>query len=329
MTNHKISIAMCTFNGARYLQAQLDSIASQTRSPDEVVICDDRSDDGTSKILQRFASRVPFTVRVFFNHTALGSTKNFEKAIRLCRGDIISLSDQDDVWDPEKLARMEAIFLQSPAVGLVFTDAVVVDEYLLPLNYRLWESIRFTNAQRKRVARGDATRVLLKHNVVTGATMAFRAKYNDLILPFPSQWIHDTWIAFLISVEADLAFIDKPLIKYRQHRQNQIGAVKRDLLAQMNETYKFGKDHYLALAEQWLMVYERMEAQTERKNGKEKISEVVAKIHHLKARAQRPNAMLGRISVAVSELITLRYHRFSNGWKSMAKDLVLRFGTRQ
>ena len=81
----QLSVALCTYNGARFLQEQLDSIASQSLLPDELVLCDDRSNDDTFKIVQRFAHRVRFPVRTVVNRSTLGSSKNFEQAVRLCR----------------------------------------------------------------------------------------------------------------------------------------------------------------------------------------------------------------------------------------------------
>src|SRR5882762_9087557 len=99
----KISIAMCTYNGARYLREQLDSIAAQTRPPSELIVCDDNSLDETREIVAGFAASAPFPVRLGVNEQNLGSIRNFERAIKLCEGDLIALSDQDDVWLPEKL----------------------------------------------------------------------------------------------------------------------------------------------------------------------------------------------------------------------------------
>src|SRR5438128_2977881 len=99
----KISIAMCTYNGEQFLRDQLASIAVQTRPPDELVVCDDHSADATCEIVARFAASSPFPVRLHVNEQNLGSTKNFEHAIRLCEGDIIALSAQYDDWLPEKL----------------------------------------------------------------------------------------------------------------------------------------------------------------------------------------------------------------------------------
>ena len=96
-TTATISVALCTYNGAQHLPAQLASIAGQTRQPDELLVCDDVSDDFTIEVIESFAHNVPFPVRVFINNEKLGAIKNFEKAVSLCTGDILFLSDQDDV----------------------------------------------------------------------------------------------------------------------------------------------------------------------------------------------------------------------------------------
>src|SRR5882724_11959920 len=98
MKGQRISVAMCTYNGAGFLSEQLESIAAQTRLPDELVICDDRSTDESVEIVRNFARHTPFSVRLEMNEENLGSTKNFEKSIGLCQGEIIALADQDDVW---------------------------------------------------------------------------------------------------------------------------------------------------------------------------------------------------------------------------------------
>src|ERR687894_3003245 len=101
----RFSVAMCTYNGARFVAEQLASVAAQTRPPDELVVCDDGSTDETCRLVEEFAARAPFPVRLFVNERNLGSTRNFGRAVALCEGDLVALSDQDDVWHPEKLER--------------------------------------------------------------------------------------------------------------------------------------------------------------------------------------------------------------------------------
>jgi len=220
----KLSVAMCTYNGAAYLSEQLESLATQTRLPDEVVICDDSSTDNqTREIVETFSRRAPFPVRLFVNKHNLGSKRSFELAIRRCRGEIIFLSDQDDVWRKDKLAVIEHTFSSSPRTGLVFSDAEIVDEHLVELG-GLWTN--FDDAGRTDIEKQNVFKALLRRNLVTGATLAFRPNLRRLVLPIPTDTIfqHDAWIALIIAAVARVTFISEPLIKYRQHPGQQIGA---------------------------------------------------------------------------------------------------------
>ena len=166
---------MCTYGGARFVGAQLESIAAQTRPPDELVVCDDRSPDETAAVVERFAQTAPFPVRLHVNERNLGTTKNFERAVALCEGGLIALCDQDDVWLPEKLARLEAEFARRPRAALVFSDAEVADEEARPVGRRLWESVRIGRAELERLREGKGLGDLLSGATVTGATAALRA----------------------------------------------------------------------------------------------------------------------------------------------------------
>src|ERR1700723_2014959 len=138
---YRISVALCTYNGERFLRHQLESIQQQTRLPDELVVCDDRSTDQTFAIVREFAARVSFPIVIVQNPETLGSARNFEKAIRLCTGDLIALSDQDDLWYPNRLQRSEHEFIAHPQAGLVFSDADVIDEQNRPLGATLWQQL--------------------------------------------------------------------------------------------------------------------------------------------------------------------------------------------
>lgn len=330
-----MSVALCTYNGAQYLEEQLDSIAAQTVPPIELVVCDDRSTDDTVEILKAFASRAPFPVRLFLNERNLGSTKNFEQAIRLCKGDLIALSDQDDVWHRDKLKRVVEVFALSPGVGAVFTDGEMVDDSLRPLGYRLWEAAAFGWAQQRLVTQRRAVQVLLKYNVVTGATMVFRSRFRDVVLPIPSTWVHDAWIALLIAAVADLAIIRDPLIRYRQHAGQQIGVIKKEdkswfdllrfSLADMlldPQGYVTRWDRaFMAYADQYQAAYERLSGMP-CPPSHPVLSRCRAKAAHFQARAEMSHRRWLRFPMVMRELLGLRYHRYSSGNKSLAKDLV-------
>ena len=326
----KISIAMCTYNGAEFLPAQLESILTQSRPPDEIIICDDRSADETRIILDQLASTSAIPVTLRFNEKNLGSVKNFEQAIRLCTGDVIALSDQDDVWSNHKLAIIEDSFNQRPSVGLVFSNADIVDENLQPLNRCMWDEIGFDAHKRKLVAAGRAFEVLITGWTVTGATMAFRSQFLNLSLPIPDgiAMIHDGWIALTIAAVADVVAIDKPLVKYRQHEKQQIGAPERAPAVaeprgvQAIETAFRRRNSSADLYKILETLEQRLAKQAGPYDTRKALSFVGNYAFHLNVRANLPERRLSRVPSILRELLSLRYHEYANGFKSAAKDLV-------
>lgn len=329
----KFSVAMCTYNGAAHLPEQLRSIAAQTRPPDELVVCDDKSADGTKEIVAEFASRAPFPVRLHVNEENLGSTRNFEKAIGLCAGEIIALADQDDVWHPDKLRRMEDEFIAAPHVGLVFTDLEVVDEDLRPLGYRAWQCdwVEFGRREQQLFRRGRELDVLLTRNVVTGSALAFRAEFKNLIVPIPNisrLEIHDQWIALIIAAVAGVAFIDEPLVQYRRHTGQQMGLLPPVFADATGWSTAWRRaDAYPVIARLLGPLCERLRRENHDGRYGERIAELEARLTHALARESLPaQKFVSRAWYALKELVTLRYQRFphpnSNGFYDAAKDLL-------
>ena len=319
----RISIALCTYNGEKYLASQLESFVAQTRLPDEMIVCDDQSTDHTLNILNDFASKAPFPVHVYINEQRLKSTKNFERAIGLCSGDVIAPSDQDDVWLPAKLARMEAEFAVDERVALVFSDAFVVDEQLQSKHYRLSQSLKFTPRLRNRLERGDAFGVLLKQNFVSGMTMAFRARYVPVALPISSLWVHDGWIALTLSLYGQIRFIEEPLILYRQHANNQIGTSMRSLAGWVMYSLQAGSQGLFHALEN----YKAFKAHALELNdipGKDEVIRLLSeKIAHLDVRANLPGNRLRRILPIFHEFVTQRYRHYSSGGMfAIARDIL-------
>jgi hypothetical protein len=326
----KISIAMCTYNGAEFLPAQLQSILTQTRPPDEIVICDDGSTDGTRSMLEEFATESAIPINLHFNQQNLGSIKNFEQAIRLCTGDMIALSDQDDVWRSDKLQLFESELNNSPSAGLVFSDAEIVDENLKPLDRRMWDGVGFDAHKRKLIKTGRALEVLITGWTVTGATMAFRSSFVKLSLPIPEgiAMIHDGWIALTIAAVADVVAIDEPLIQYRQHAQQQIGAPARketdpELRGMQSIETAFRRRNSSTDLHKILETLEaRLLTHASDFDTRKALSFVSDYAFHLSVRANLPQRRLNRVPSILRELLSLRYHEYANGFKSAAKDLV-------
>ena len=190
MREASISVAMCSYNAAKYVREQLDSFLRQTRLPDELVVCDDASTDEMKDIIAKFAQSAPFEVRLYCEPSNIGRITNFQKAISLCNNDIIFLSDADDVWNERKIWRMSQALQSAPDAAGVFCDAEIVDAALEPLGYSHSEVRRFTPKLQAQLAAGDAGGLLLRSRIVQGAALAFRASYRPLLLPLSSRWGH-------------------------------------------------------------------------------------------------------------------------------------------
>jgi glycosyltransferase involved in cell wall biosynthesis len=222
----RISVALCTYNGARFLEEQLETILRQTRLPDELILSDDGSTDRTLAIAQEFASRASFPVTILTAPERLGSTGNFERAIRHCRGDLIALSDQDDRWHPERLARSASIFETQMDTVLVFTNGSLIDERGRPLAGSLWQRFGFTGDTFRRFTLGDYG-LLCRERFITGATMMLRRSALTSALPIPAKWVHDAWFSILLSFHGNVVALNESLIEYRIHTQQQVGAASR------------------------------------------------------------------------------------------------------
>lgn len=341
----KISIALCTYNGEKFLSEQLASYLSQSRLPDELVICDDRSTDKTVEILQDFAKTAPFEVKLFVNEQNLGVTKNFEKAISLCTGEIIFLSDQDDVWLPEKLQIIENEFKKSPEISLIFTDAELVDEKLQPLGHNLWEfalwEYSFSHSNSKQEFNPHVGfETLIFGRTVAGCNMAFRAKIVKILIPFPQMedfLIHDGWILLASSLFFKIKPFNQALVKYRQHANQQVG-VPVEKPPYNPESRKEAFEVYTKDCQSALNRIKFLKGICEN-IIKQDVADISPNVNpmkilnasynkfndaitHYSMRGDLPKNHLKRISKILPELFKGNYHRYSNGTKSVLKDFI-------
>lgn len=225
-----ISVALCTYNGEKYVQEQLNSILSQTLPVDEIVICDDASMDGTEDILKSYRQEYPNIINVHFNKKSLGTIKNFEKAISLTQGELIFLSDQDDIWCKNKVFIMSSFFKKQPRCKLLFTNGLLIDENDNSLNSTLWDKWEFIKEKRRTWKNNNnAFNDLWKNdNKITGATICFHKSLKKNILPIevPLGYWHDAWLGLHASAQKGLYYIDENLIRYRIHKGQQVGVSK-------------------------------------------------------------------------------------------------------
>ncbi|WP_298014024.1 glycosyltransferase family 2 protein [uncultured Megasphaera sp.] len=214
-----ISVALCTYNGEKYIGEQLQSIITQTVTPDEIIVCDDCSQDNTVSIVRAALNNYKGHWQVVCNQNNLGYRKNFEKAIGLCHGDLIFLSDQDDVWNMNKIEVMEAAF-EDPEVILAFHDAELVDEKLRRLAVSFWETMHFDSDL---FQQGDF-RHIFAHNAMQGAASCFRKQLYQQAIPFSEWGVHDEWLLLIGLCTGKVIPVKKTLLQYRQ-AQNAIGGI--------------------------------------------------------------------------------------------------------
>jgi glycosyltransferase involved in cell wall biosynthesis len=210
----KISIALCTFNGERYLDEQLASIAAQTRLPDEMVICDDGSTDNTLSIVELFAKKAAFAVRIVQNKQNLGVIANFQQAVGLCHGELTALADQDDVWLPDKLANAEQVILSShqPEKILYCTRLIYVGQTLKTLGFSpIPDHTDFSNA--------------VVENSATGCSVVFSNDIKKKFLQARSvdMVMHDWWLYLVATAFGNVIYDLRPSVLYRQHVSNVAG----------------------------------------------------------------------------------------------------------
>ncbi|GHF87517.1 alpha-L-Rha alpha-1,3-L-rhamnosyltransferase [Deinococcus ficus] len=200
-----ISVCMATYNGEKYLSQQMNSILDQLGKSDELIIVDDLSGDRTIEIIKSFGDT---RIKLIRNSNNSGVVKAFEKALDMASGDYIFLSDQDDVWLPDKVSAM----MEKLDAGF---DLVVSDAFIL--NKGIIQDQTFYSIRKS----GPGFIKNAYKNTFIGCCMAFRAEYKKTILPIPERIsMHDAWIGQLITIFGKVCFLDKPLIFYRRHDEN-------------------------------------------------------------------------------------------------------------
>jgi glycosyltransferase involved in cell wall biosynthesis len=315
----RLSVALCTWNGEKYLRGQLDSIASQTRLPDELLIQDDGSTDRSVPIAEEFAAGADFPVEVRRNQRNVGYIRNFQRVIRRAGGEVIVLADQDDLWHPERLERIDSAFAARPELGLFFSDAELVDARGAALGERLWDAVNFTRTKQRMVAAGSLFEALVRGSFVTGATLAFAARYRERVLPLVDCVAHDAWISLILSALAPSHMTDEPLVQYRQHGENQIGAQRMGAAERLRRARGTRLEGLEARRRQHAAALQRLAGAGV---APERLELLRESIRHLDARIRLPEARPARLPMISRELSSGRYSRASEGVASAARDLL-------
>jgi len=321
MDDFKISIAMTTFNGARFLEDQLLSLASQTRLPDEVVICDDVSTDDTENIVAQFSQSSPLTINFSKNSERLGVSRNFQKAINKCSGDLILLSDQDDFWFSHKVSTIERLFIENPTVMVSLNDQEIAEEDLRPTGITTFGN-----------SRGLGLGIIYSY----GCCTAIRRCFLDFVLPFPPEPIaFDGWIHRVASALGVQSVIEDSLQFFRRHEFNNSASV----VSQPKQTdlfTSFVEYRYANPVASWL---NEINASVELVHRLHKHSDLVKKMglysrsmsqcdyERRRIKALYERLCISKVSRVLRSILILNFYikgkyEFFHGWKSAVKDLI-------
>jgi glycosyltransferase involved in cell wall biosynthesis len=215
MNTKLVSIALCAYNGKKFLEQQIDSILNQSYKNIELIIVDDNSTDNTIDIINRYI-KYDNRIRLYKNSKNIGFIKNFEKAISLCTGEYICLCDQDDIWLKDKVKILVENIKDNT---LIYSNASLVDEDGNDLNKSLVDP--------EKMIKGNNNKAFILNNCVSGNTLMFKKELIEHILPIPKKVsLHDIWIAFVATTYGNITYVEESLVKYRRY-SGQITADKQ------------------------------------------------------------------------------------------------------
>lgn len=331
MSNKKltVSVVMCTHNGMEFIEQQLESILNQTQIPDELIISDDDSSDGTLDFANEYVRRrIEQDAKLSHldfqsqrNIPALGVTRNFESAISQAKCDLIALCDQDDIWIPKRLEIVIQEFENNQNLVLCHSDALLVNEHNQSLKLTLLESLRASSKELELIDSGNALSVFLRRNLVTGATTIFRRELFQQAIPFPQELLHDEWLGLVAAFAGgDTRVIRKPLIRYRQHSRNQIGASKLGFRHAIGRIVLPGKNRNQILFERAHAISAHPSIAL-KPSSTEKLS-IQDKLNHELIRSEFPTSRIKRLPIVLKELKTGRYSRYGLGLQDVIRDLL-------
>ena len=317
----RISIALCTYHGEKYLREQLDSLFNQSLKPHEIVISDDMSSDDTLSILHEYEKKdKAISVRILENNQKRGVFKNFPYVISQCVGDIIFTCDQDDYWLPTKLERHFEAHIKEPNVYLIYSNADVVLNDIEHYLYPLWEIKSIQDSDK---GQASFSSLVIKGRSIAGCCMSFKKSFIDLIYPFPDEIYHDDWIATNACLIGKIKGISESLIKYRQHSNNAVGIVRGGKLS----FYKSLFTNVAFYVKSDMYIYSRhkkiYKALSDMKNTTNLVKhyDLQSNIEFYRARSYYEEGPLLKSLLSLSKNLLKRRYRYHHGIFTYFKDI--------
>lgn len=319
------SVVVCTFNGTRYLPLLWESLLAQSRLPDEIIVRDDASTDGTPTMLgglRDHAQARGVRVRLVFGETNIGYLANFEAALKAASGDVLFLCDQDDAWHTGKLAAQMREFERRPQLRFLCSDARRVDASGAGLQPSLFDVLKVSSSEFRRIHATRGFEVLLRRSLATGATSALRRSLAIEAMPFAEGWVHDEWLAIMAATRGGFDCLEEALIDYRQHDDNQIGMPDRNLRQKWNDLVDPRAARIDALVRRSEILLQRLRDMPGA--NPEYVEMASQKLEHLRIRQAFRGPPWRRARKVLGETLNGRYRLYSSGWRSALRDLLRR-----
>lgn len=323
MEGTRVSVALCTRNGARYVERQVSSILAQTHPVAEIVLSDDDSSDDTVALVKRTVDAASADARpelvVLRNAPALGIAQNFTRATLHAASPVVAFADQDDIWHTYKVATLlEAL---DDSALLVHSDARLVDGSGASLGRTLFESLDVGPRELRELAGDLAFACLLRRNLVTGATMMVRRDFVEAAAPVPPGWLHDEWVAILAAARGGTRTVPRSLIDYRQHGANVVGASAPGLRAKARRSLRPLRAHTRLQAQRARYLLERLES-LDPPVARDRLDLVHGLLEHESRRSAYPALQIARVPAVLRAEWRGDYRRFGRGALDAARDVL-------
>ena len=324
----KISVIMAVYHGEKYLVQQMESLFHQTRQPDEIVIGDDSGDDGCFQIIESIRKDFPGELRYIRNTSRLGFLRNFMNLANQASGDVIFFSDQDDIWQPEKIKTLSGVLEQDPTAQIAVCNSEMMDADGRSMNETLLAGIDHFSEIIPQINAGKAFFPLINQSIqLSGHNMAVRKEFVRILDLIPEHYgAHDLWMQHAGALLGVLRYVDRPLTRFRVHAGNtstpKIEKVRKSLLHRFQEIRKSSNDIFLMAG--WIRDLADFMEREYPDNANRELLLHYAEYFTRRTHLLRKNNFLRMLLLALHPSWLHDYLRFGVGFRSLLRDLSVK-----